>query len=63
MNELTNEISLATNQQHSASNQAVQALQAVAGVSRQTASGSVEIRSVTDNLEKLSDKLVSILTN
>jgi methyl-accepting chemotaxis protein len=61
MHELTGEISFATNQQSSASDQAVASLQEVGTVAQQGASGSEQITSTAHELEELSLELSQVL--
>jgi methyl-accepting chemotaxis protein len=61
MNEQSKEISLATNQQYSASNQALDTLQSIGYVASQNATGSVEVIKSTCDLEQLSHNLLSTL--
>jgi len=63
MSEQSKEISLATNQQYAASNQALETLQSIGYVASQNATGSVEVIKSTRNLEELSHNLLSTLVN
>jgi methyl-accepting chemotaxis protein len=61
VSEQSREISLATHQQFTASQQALETLQSVSNVAAQTASGSTEVTRSTYSLEKLSDHLLATL--
>ena len=61
VSEQTREISLATQQQFNASQQALESLQSVGSVAAQTASGSTEVTRSTQSLEKLSHHLLATL--
>jgi methyl-accepting chemotaxis protein len=58
---LSGEINLATSQQFSASQQAVEALQEIGSIARQTTSGSLQIKNTTTDLEQLSTDLQNAL--
>lgn len=61
MNEQSKEISYATSQQYSASNQALETLQSIGTVAAQYASGSAAVTQTTHNLEQLSHNLLKTL--
>lgn len=61
MNEQSNEISYATSQQYSASNQALETLQSIGTVALQYTSGSATVTQTTHTLEELSRNLLKTL--
>jgi methyl-accepting chemotaxis protein len=61
MDSYTLEIQMATNQQYNASQQALETLQSIGTIAAQNASSSGEVTNSTQNLERLSHDLLSVL--